>query len=200
MSPIGYRSSRARLEQRQHGGKLFRLMHVLEALFSLILLPLPALIGAVVALCTGVWIFMQLCLRVFYSDNNNIPFIAKPFTCLYALYPILFWTLLFASYSLLIAVFSPFFLFLSGFYAGYHYGLAECARRAWKDGWCRSEKYHSGMWDYVDRLQEEGPSIHFFLLPQGVVPYTCLIIFLLIAGTKWWMAQPTTINPLQPLL
>jgi len=196
VAPASFHSSRTRLQQRQHGSSLFSVCHVLEALFSLILLPIPGLVSAAVTIGTAFWMIGELTLRVFQSTSIDTH--AKPLLCLVAIFPLFFWALLFASRSLVIAIFSPFFFCISGFYVGYHYGFGESARRAWMDGWKRSKRDNKRSRDLVEKMVAEGASLEVFLLPQNVLPYIFLALSLFAALVQWWMSQPTTIHPLQP--
>jgi len=196
VAPASFHSSRTRLQQRQHGSSLFSVCHVLEALFSLILLPIPGLVSAAVTIGTAFWMIGELTLRVFQSTSIDTH--AKPLLCLMAIFPLFFWALLFASRSLVIALVSPFFFFISGFYVGYHYGFGESARHAWLDGWKRSKRDNKRSRDLVEKMVAEGATLEVFLLPQNVLPYIFLALGLFAALVQWWMSQPTTIHPLQP--
>lgn len=197
--PGSYHSSRARLQLRQHGSPLFSFFHVLEGLFSLILLPLPGVVRAVGVLIRGIGMMGEVTLRAHRS--TSIPTLHKTLLCLFAFFPLLFWSILFAFRALAIAFFSPFLCCRDGFYRGYHDGFGESARHAWREGWSDSERDHVWTRELVEKIAEgDGVSIELCLLRQAALPYIFLTILLFVVASQWWMSRPSYRNPLQPFI
>lgn len=119
-SPEAYSISRERLEKRQHGGPRYRLLHLLEGLLCVLLLPLPCILTTAFTFSLGLYYIIWMLVLIMFpslltTHHNNIPFMLRPLVFLVALPPVLVWNFMVLVFLLLGCIFAPLVLWLLAF-------------------------------------------------------------------------------------
>ena len=121
-SPEAYSISRNRLERRQLGGHTYLLLHILEGLLCVLLLPLPCVVTTAYTFLLGLYyVIWMLVLIVFpsllagHNNHNNIPYMLRPLIFLASLPSVLLWDAMVLVFLLLGCILAPLVLWLLAF-------------------------------------------------------------------------------------